>query len=189
MQTAGERIVQTLIRLDPLANLPRTGFLMRGIRPCESIADHSFGVALCVMLLVDAARAQGLEVDGERALRMALVHDAPEAALGDVPSPVKSPELDEALTAVERTLVERLVPPPAPELWDELEAAETLEARIVRVADKLQMMVKVLIYERQGRRGLDAFWENPKNQRDYDLGFAAEAFARVRELRTADRGG
>ena len=34
--------------------------------------------------------------------------------------------------------------------WQELEVGESLEARIVKAADKLQMMTKALIYGEQG---------------------------------------
>lgn len=157
-----ERAVRAIIALDPLSDLPRTGWLLRGVRPCESIADHSFGVALVAMFLLDAARADGLEVDGERTLRMALVHDAPEARMGDVPMPVKSSALDHALSAVEAQLVSALLGESSRALWDELEAAQTVGARIVRVADKAHMLLKALVYERQGRGQLEEFWRNPK---------------------------
>lgn len=162
LESWAQTAVQRLIALDPLADLPRTGWLMRGVRPCESIADHSFGVALVTMLLVDGERARGGAVDGERALRMALVHDAPEAKLGDVPMPVKSPALDRALGEVEAALVRALLGDEAAALWSELERAESVEARIVRVADKAHMMLKALVYEQQGRGRLDEFWTNAK---------------------------
>ena len=73
MTTAEDRIIDTVLALDPLADLPRTGWLLRGVRPCESIADHSFGVALVSMLLTDALREAGQQVDGERVLRMSPV--------------------------------------------------------------------------------------------------------------------
>src|SRR5258705_13399459 len=101
MTARAERIVDVLIALDPLADLPRTGWLLRGVRPCESIADHSFGVAFVTMLFVDAIRAEGGTIDGERALRMALVHDAAEAKTGDVPMPNKTPRMTEPLHELE----------------------------------------------------------------------------------------
>ena len=110
MTERAARIVDTVIGLDPMSDLPRTGWLLRGVRPCESIADHSYGVAVTVMLLCDALRAAGVEVDGERALRLALVHDVPEAKTGDIPLPQKSPAIDAALLDLEAAIARSLLP-------------------------------------------------------------------------------
>jgi len=166
-----DTILDTLDGLDPLGDLPRTGWLLRGISPCESIAAHSLQVALLVSMLVDACRAEGMTVDGEAALRMALVHDAPEARLGDVPMPVKSPELDAALHVVEERLAALLLPPSLHAAWIAAEEGQSLEARLVKAADKLQMLHKLSVYERAGRRHplIDFMWSNPANLRCLDL--------------------
>lgn len=174
MSQRAERIVDTLIGLDPLSDLPRTGWLLRGVRPCESIADHSYFVALAVMLIIDALREEGVEVDGEKALRMALVHDAPEAKTGDVPKPQKTPRMDAALEELEGEIIERLVPEPQQRAWREAEDGESLEARIVKAADKIQMMTKALIYGRAGRGDLHEFWMNEANFADKGIAVARE---------------
>lgn len=171
-----ERIVDVVIGLDALADLPRTGWLMRGVRPCESIADHSYGVALVTMLLVDALRAEGQVLDGERALRMAIVHDATEARTGDVPMPIKTPRVDAVLSEAEALLAEALLPPAQREVWHELEAGVSLEARVVKAADKIHMMIKALVYERQQRGWLEEFWLHPKNFDDRGVPVAREVF-------------
>ncbi len=175
-----ERIVDTLIGLDPMADLPRTGWLLRGIRPCESIADHSYFVAVTVMLLVDALREEGMTVDGEKALRMALVHDTPEAKTGDVPMPQKTPRMDAALEELEGEIVKRLLPEPQRHAWREAEDGESLEARIVKAADKIQMMTKALVYGQQQRGDLHEFWANEKNFADKGLEVAREVYALLR---------
>lgn len=180
MTQRASELIDTLIGLDPLASLDRTGWAMRGVKPCESIADHSHGVALATALLVDAVRAEGHDVDGERALRMAIVHDAPEARLGDVPMPIKTPEVDAALGAVEAQLARELLPRPLAEAWAEMEAGESLEARIVKAADKIQMMTKALVYGRQGRGDLTDFWAHGGNFKDRGLEVAKEIFAELR---------
>jgi putative hydrolase of HD superfamily len=169
-------LVDTVLALDPLSDLPRTGWLMRGVRPCESIADHSYAVAVVVMMLVDALRGEGVTIDGERALRMALVHDAAEAKTGDVPMPNKNPAMTAALHTLEGELVKRLLPHGMQEVWREAETGESIEARVVKAADKLQMMCKVLVYERQHRGHLAEFWQNPKNFDDRGIAVAREAF-------------
>lgn len=176
MSSRADAVIDTLVALDTLAELPRTGWLLRGVRPCESIAEHSYGVALAVMLLCDALRAEGEAVDGERALRMALVHDAPEARTGDIPMPAKSVRLREGLAELEAHLASTLLPRPQVDDWYELEAGQTLEARLVHAADKIQMMVKALCYELHGRGALHEFWQNPKNFDDRGLPLASAVF-------------
>ena len=178
MTERAARIVDTVIGLDPMSDLPRTGWLLRGVRPCESIADHSYGVAVTVMLLCDALRAAGVEVDGERALRLALVHDVPEAKTGDIPLPQKSPAIGAALLDLESAIARSLLPDSS--LFTEAAAAISLEARLVKAADKIQMMCKALVYERQGRGDLHEFWINEKNFSARGFEIADEIFALLR---------
>ena len=49
------------------------------------MAAHSFGVCVAAMLLADELLAQGVVVDAEKVLRMALLHDWAEVRVGDMP--------------------------------------------------------------------------------------------------------
>jgi putative hydrolases of HD superfamily len=168
---AAARILATLDALDPLGDLPRTGWVVRGVVPCESIAAHTTAVALLVAMIVDALRADGTAIDGERALRMALVHDAPEAKTGDVPMPHKTPAMTAALDELEARLAAELLTPELHAAWID-HAGTSIEARVVSAADKIQMLAKLSLYERQGRaRGaaFDGMWANPANLRALEL--------------------
>lgn len=54
------------IELQRLKRLDRTGWTLRG--QAESVAAHSFGVAVTAMTLVDELLARGVAVDTERVL-------------------------------------------------------------------------------------------------------------------------
>jgi putative hydrolase of HD superfamily len=75
-----ERLSPELVEaIGRLKEVPRTGWLDRGITPeeTESVADHSFGVALLAWLLAPD------ELDRARVVELALLHDLAESAVGD----------------------------------------------------------------------------------------------------------
>src|SRR5215211_6208040 len=79
-------MLSTLIELQRLKRLDRTGWTLRGLpNGTESVASHSFGVSVTAMLLADKLAAHGVSVDVEKVLRMALLHDWAEARVGDMP--------------------------------------------------------------------------------------------------------
>ena len=83
----------------------------------ESAAEHSFQVALLTHALCSIARdVYGKTVDADRAVVLALFHDATEVITGDVPTPVKhhNPAILAAMREVEGLAADRLlgmVPP------------------------------------------------------------------------------
>ena len=80
------KVLSTLIELQRLKRLDRTGWTLRGLpNGTESVAAHSFGVAVTAMTLADELRSLGVPVDTERLLRMALLHDWAETRVGDYP--------------------------------------------------------------------------------------------------------
>jgi putative hydrolase of HD superfamily len=164
-------LLDCMAKLDPLGDLPRTGWVIRGLVPAESLAAHSFAVTTLVALLRDAVRADGMEVDGEQALRMALVHDAPEAKTGDIPMPHKTSELVAALEVLEAKLAAEILPPRLFADW-RAHSGTSLEAQLVIAADKLQMLIKLHLLTVAGRAQGPAFesmWKNPANVRNLHI--------------------
>src|SRR5215210_8950472 len=79
-------MLSTLIELQRLKRLDRTGWTLRGLpNGTESVASHSFGVGVTAMLLADRCVAEGAAVDVEKVLRIALLHDWAETRVGDMP--------------------------------------------------------------------------------------------------------
>ncbi|WP_457743107.1 HD domain-containing protein, partial [Thermococcus sp.] len=78
-------MLDLLLELGNLKRLPRTGWLLRGVPNPESIADHSFRVALITLFLADELKARGVEVNTEKALKIALLHDIGETRITDIP--------------------------------------------------------------------------------------------------------
>ena len=180
---SAQRLLDTLDALAPLGDLPRTGWVLRGCLPAESIAAHTTQVALLVAMLTDALRAAGHAVDGEAALRMALVHDAPEARTGDVPMPMKTEALARELHALEARVAAELLPPALADSWRAAEARGSLEAELVAAADKLQMLAQALRYQRRGADPalFDSMWANRANWRALDLAPVRALYAALYE--------
>jgi len=117
----------------------------------ESVADHSYFTAYIVAILVHMLEKEGIEVNKEKALTMALVHDMEEIYSGDIVTPFKyySPEVTEAIKKVNQELIGNVFDD-LPEdtashfisLWNEEGKGETIEAQVVKVADKLSLVSK-----------------------------------------------
>jgi putative hydrolase of HD superfamily len=160
-------MLSTLIELQRLKRLDRTGWTLRGLpNGTESVAAHSFGVGVTAMLLADKLTAHGIAVDTEKVLRIALLHDWAEVRVGDMPrtatsyfgSDVRKQAETAAFSDVVNDLEGGYV-----DLYHDYERRESLEARLVKVADVLDLLIQVLALERAGARGLDEFWEVAEN--------------------------
>ena len=149
--------LEALLKLLALDRLPRTGWILAGVEPVESVAAHGLGTAL-VALALGPAVEPALDVD--RAVSLAVLHDAPEALLTDLPRSASSLLPAGAKGQAEARAAERLLAPlssAALEREAEYRAQETREARFVRLCDKLQLGVRLLGYVRAGARGLEDF--------------------------------
>ncbi len=158
---------------------------MRGLPPgAESVAAHSYGVALAAMLLADEVAARGVEVDVGRVLRLALLHDLAETRTGDMPRTVADYYGAEARRRAERAAFDDVMRGAGEaraeiygELHEDYERRASLEARLVKAADVIDLLAQALAFERAGARGLDEFWEGAEG-RDFGLeGAAREAVA------------
>ena len=169
-------MIATLLELQRLKQLDRTGWTLRGRGTgAESVAAHTYGVAVVAMLLADEARARGVVLDMERVLRLALLHDWAEARMGDLPRVAIDYYGSEVRRVAEQTAFGAIVSALGAEkaaaysAWHEdYEQRASVEARLVKAADLIDLLLQALVFERAGARGLDEFWEGAE-RRDFGL--------------------
>lgn len=186
------KIVNTLIELQRLKRLDRTGWTLRGMpNGTESVAAHSFGVGVTAMLLADECVARGVKVDAEKVLRISLLHDWAEVRVGDMPRTAieyfGSEARKHAETAAFHDIVSAYGASQYLDLYHDYEQRESLEARLVKAADVIDLLVQTLALERAGARGLDEFWEIADNA-EFELeGVVREVVAKIFESLLEER--
>lgn len=180
-----EELLRLFSRLDRLAELPRTGWLVAGVDDPESIADHVWEVAVVAMWLADRVET---DVDTERVLRIALLHDVGEALLTDLPRPVKELVGREAVDEAESEACRRVLS--ETDGWEEWTDAyrrqASDEARLVKAADRIQMVAKALVYRSQGRGDVERFGDELESIDDYGFPLVGRIFRRLRERWKSD---
>ena len=150
-----EAIIALLREAGRLKRLPRAGWVEAAVEDPESVADHSYRVALLSMLLSDQAG-----VDTLKTMRMAVLHDLAEAVTGDLTPRQKMAGHEAAESRAFRGLVAGLLAEQRRlyiNIMDEYSAGETVEAALVHAADKLEMVLQAQEYREAGARGLDQF--------------------------------
>ncbi len=160
-------LLDLLLELQALDRVPRSGYSLRGIAAPESVAEHSFHLAFLVWSLAPEVP----ELDRERAVELALIHDLAEVRTGDLPRSASGYFPAGAKRSAEAAVANDLLAPlgeRATSLFEEYQAKESLEARFVGACDRLQLLIKTRCYESWGATGLEEFWRNV----DSDGGFA-----------------
>jgi putative hydrolase of HD superfamily len=131
-----------------LKQTERTGWVQVGVYQPESVADHTFRTAFLCMLYADMEALDSLKL-----VRMALIHDLPEAVIGDLTPPQKTVETKkEEETAISQIL--SLLPKKQREnylaVWKEYQEGKTREAKAVRQLEKIEMALQAKEYEKMG---------------------------------------
>jgi putative hydrolase of HD superfamily len=176
MATFEDRIIQLFSKIHPLDRVARAGFVMRGVPDPESVSAHSHFVSVLALLVVEEAPDL---FDKGKALALALTHDLSEAQLMDIPMPVADAHLKEVKHKAELVITGELLDTfdtAYKEYLQEFNEASSPEARLIRGLDKVQMMLKIINYEKEHRGNLVEFWKNPNNFNDFDIEIVSNLF-------------
>jgi putative hydrolase of HD superfamily len=182
---ANRSLLDVFLEIQMLDRIPRAGFVLRGVAEPESVAEHSLHVLFLVWAL--GPKIEGIDVP--RAVEIALIHDLAELRIGDLPRTSSHYFPDGAKKAAEAAAMADVLAPldeRARLLYDEYQRGTTPEARLVKACDKLQLMLKVAVYERWGTGALAEFWDNPENFPDGGFPVVRELFEELRQRRNAE---
>jgi putative hydrolase of HD superfamily len=118
----------------------------KSMKQKDSSASHSWRMSLMVILL---AKEYKLNINLEKSIKLAIVHDLAEAITGDIDSILiangtvsKKDKLEKEISALEE--IKQILPGKSGkavfELWHEFEETKTREAKFVRAIDKLETL-------------------------------------------------
>ena len=153
----------------------RRGWIQRlGLSQVESVADHSYGVAL--LSLYEGIR-RGYDI--ERVLKLALVHDLEEAITGDMTPLDKRGKSGVEIFQTKRRAESRIlrkmpvaIKKELRALWMDLRNGRSREARLVKDLDRLEMALQADRYQGRGagRKSHSEFYRSAiRVMRDADL--------------------
>jgi len=174
-----EKMVGLFSEFAILKKVRRTGWTWRNVPDPESIADHCYRVNLIAMMLCDAlnrsVKNKNERFDAEKVMRMATLHEIAECRIGDIPYPAQKYIGSGVKTMAETKAVRDMLEGFGNgyvELWEEFENAASREGKLVKAADKFEMLLQALEYEKAGVKTLSDFWENEDTLKQ--IGFTPE---------------
>lgn len=156
-----DSLIKVLRKAGPLKTLKRTGWVLKGVKDSESVADHTWRVCLFAALLSDNS------LNRERLLDMAIVHDLGEIIVGDVkwekgkkilvPEKPKRKKEEKAIAEIFKGHSKQKY---YVSLLEEFTEQKTPEAKFLMQVDKLERTLQALEYEKKGTKSLNEFWES-----------------------------
>jgi len=154
------RFFQEALRLK---NTKRTGWELSKVPEPESVADHSWGTAVLAAVIPLPE-----DVDRDRLVRMALLHDIGEGAIGDIVWERDGKQhhdigkkKDEQEKAAIKILFNMIGDDDSITLVTDYIEQRTAEARFLKQLDKLEMVFQAYAYDdKTDPRILDQFWES-----------------------------
>ncbi len=131
---------EALIEALGLKGVVRAGWVRAGVEQPESVAAHSWGMAMLATQLCPD------DLNLQRVLELCILHDIAEVRVGDI-TPHDNIEPEEKHRLETEAIQEMGID--ASSIFAEYESQETPESRFVRYLDKLDMALQAEIYESQ----------------------------------------
>nr|XP_032649281.1 HD domain-containing protein 2 isoform X5 [Chelonoidis abingdonii] len=143
---AAGSLLQFLRLVGQLKRVPRTGWVYRNVEKPESVSDHMYRMAVMALVTEDK------QLNKDRCVRLALVHDMAECIVGDIApadniSKEEKHQREEAAMKHLTQLLSEDLRKEIYELWEEYEHQSTAEARFVKELDQCEMILQASEYE------------------------------------------
>lgn len=154
-------LLKTLLEVNRLKNLYRQGWL-RHLPPekCETVAEHTYATALTAWLI---AAQTFPELDQDKVLKLALLHDLAEIYAGDI-TPTDGVSAEEKERREAAAMARICSPLPDAHqwrvLWDEYRNGSSAEAQFVKQIDRLEMALQAQVYQLQEGADLSEFFRS-----------------------------
>jgi putative hydrolase of HD superfamily len=120
-----------------------------GITHPESVADHSFSVAIIAMVFSDLQK-----LDTQKVLKMALLHDLSESVTGDfTPEEISKRNKKEIENQTMNEILSKLPSEISTEyasIWNEFQEETSKESVLMHEIDRLEMAIQALKYNAEG---------------------------------------
>lgn len=178
-----EAILELILRVGKLKRMPRSGWVLRGVRNPETIAGHTFSLTLMAWIF---SKKTTHKLDEEKLLKMALCHEICEIYAGDTTpyEPILSQgkkvfkkwirfskkekrafflkdykkekkALQKLLFGLTLDLKKEIIG-----LWDEFKGNRTREARFLHQLYTMQTLLQALLYWRKDKKfPIESWWE------------------------------
>jgi len=184
-----------------LKRVPRSGWITYRISKCdvEPVSSHTYSVAVIALVMSEIVRQKGREIDMEKVLKMALLHDLSESMTFDISKAylrylgrkgekVKTRLERNAISRILADLNNRQLAKTMKIVIEEYISAKSLEATIVHCADAMDLLLQVIEYEKMGysKTTLDPIWKETQSKlMKYRFALASQWARQLQRIRTA----
>ena len=176
-----EGLFKFLIEVGKLKDTQRTGWIVEGVKDPESVSDHLFRTAMAVLVLGKSRK----DLDLNKCLKMALIHDIAESQIGDVLVDWKVKNHGEKMKRIgqkgihgitqqekemkEREGMEKMASflgengKEIFDLWNEYEQRKTKESIFVKSVELFEMFLQAWEYEQSQKVDISSWFEGKEN--------------------------